>query len=66
MFGRCCKRTGTRCTTFTQLPVAFSGGSSENCEPVLGLTLVTVAENFLPGYRSSLMVADWPGRMRAS
>ena len=44
-----CKRTGTRCTTFTQLPVAFSGGSSENCEPVLGTHAGDRAENFLPG-----------------
>jgi len=42
-------RTGSRCTTFTQLPVAFSAGSSENCEPVPGLTLATVAANFFPG-----------------
>jgi len=27
-------RTGTRWTTFTQLPVAFSGGRSENTAPV--------------------------------
>ena len=27
-------RTGTRCTTLTQLPVAFCGGSSANSEPV--------------------------------
>ena len=26
--------TGTRCTTFTKLPVAFSGGSRANAEPV--------------------------------
>ena len=26
--------TGMRCTTFTKLPVAFSGGSKANCEPV--------------------------------
>src|SRR5712675_2250207 len=60
------RRTGTRWTTFTQLPVAFSGGRMENCEPVLGLTLVTSAENRLPGYRSISTIADWPGRMRAS
>ena len=27
-------RTGSRCTTFTKLPVAFSGGSSASVEPV--------------------------------
>src|SRR5262249_43134074 len=42
-------RTGNRCTTFTQLPVAFSAGSSENCEPVPGLTLATAPTNVLPG-----------------
>lgn len=42
-------RTGRRCTTLTQLPVAFSAGSSENCEPVPGLTLTTLPSNFLPG-----------------
>ena len=29
-------RTGTRCTTLTQLPVAFCGGRIENCAPVPG------------------------------
>jgi hypothetical protein len=33
------RRTGSRCTTFTQLPVAFSGGSMENAAPVPGLKL---------------------------
>ena len=31
-------RTGTRCTTLTQLPVAFCGGRIANCAPVPGLT----------------------------
>ena len=35
---RACRRTGNRCTTLTQLPVAFSAGSSENCAPVPGLS----------------------------
>ena len=35
-------RTGTRCTTFTQFPVAFCGGRIENCAPVPGLTATTV------------------------
>ena len=35
-------RTGTRCTTLTQLPVAFCGGRIENCAPVPGLTAITV------------------------
>lgn len=29
-------RTGTRCTIFVKLPVAFSGGKSANCAPVPG------------------------------
>jgi hypothetical protein len=33
--------TGTRCTTLTQLPVAFSAGSSENAVPDPGWTLAT-------------------------
>ncbi len=47
--GRAGVCTGTRCTTLTQLPVAFSGGSSENCEPVPGLTLTTRALKARPG-----------------
>ena len=29
-------RTATRCTTLVKLPVALSGGSSENCAPEAG------------------------------
>ena len=36
-------RTGRRCTTFTQLPDAFCGGSSANSAPVAGLMLSTSA-----------------------
>src|ERR1700760_392834 len=35
-------RSGTRCTTFTQLPLAFCGGRIANCAPVPGLTDCTV------------------------
>ena len=35
-------RTGTRCTTLVKLPVAFSGGRSENWAPVAGLVLSTL------------------------
>ena len=42
-------RTGRRCTTLTQLPVAFSAGNSEKVEPVPGLRLSTVALNTIPG-----------------
>src|SRR5262249_25079354 len=34
-------RTGTRCTTFTQLPVAFWAGSTENIAPVPAPMLAT-------------------------
>ena len=34
---RASSSTGSRCVTFTQLPVAFSGGSSEKVLPVPGL-----------------------------
>jgi hypothetical protein len=34
--------TGSRCTTFTQLPVAFSGGRSEKAAPVPALRLSTL------------------------
>ncbi len=30
--------TGTRCTIFVKLPVALSGGSKANCEPLAGDT----------------------------
>src|SRR5260221_4662544 len=35
-------RTGTRCVTFTQLPVAFCGGRSENAVPLPPERLTTV------------------------
>ena len=37
---RACSRTGMRCVTFTQLPVAFCAGSSENSAPVPAPMLV--------------------------
>src|SRR5262249_57851062 len=42
-------RTGTRCTTFTQLPLAFCAGRIENSEPVPGLMLCTVPDHTRPG-----------------
>ncbi len=42
-------RTGTRCTTFTQLPLAFWGGRMANCAPVPGLTDATWPCNGLIG-----------------
>ena len=38
-----------RCTTFTQLPLAFCAGSSENSEPLAGLMLSTVPCHMRPG-----------------
>ena len=34
--------TGTRCTIFVKLPVALSGGSSANCEPLAGRLKATL------------------------
>ena len=42
-------RTGRRWTTLTQLPVAFSAGSSEKVSPVPGLKLCTLAGNTTSG-----------------
>ena len=42
-------RTGTRCTTFTQLPLAFCGGRIANCAPVPGLTAATTPRNLWSG-----------------
>jgi hypothetical protein len=42
-------RTGTRCTTFTQFPLAFCGGRIANCAPVPGLTAATVPRKARPG-----------------
>ena len=41
--------TGMRCTTLTQLPVAFSGGSSEKAEPVPAMMESTRPLNSTPG-----------------
>src|SRR6185437_75127 len=55
-------RTGTRCTTLTQFPVAFCGGRMENCEPVPGLTATTVPLKVWSGKLSTSIVAFWPIR----
>ena len=44
-------RTGTRCTILVKLPVALSGGSSENTEPDAGAKLSTVPSICVPGKR---------------
>ena len=41
--------TGTRCTTLTKLPVAFSGGNRLKTEPVPGLRLSTVPASTASG-----------------
>ena len=42
-------RTGMRCVTFTQLPVAFCAGISENSAPVPAPMAVTWALKSRPG-----------------
>ena len=54
--------TGTRWTTFVKLPVALSGGSSENLAPVPGAKLSTTPWNTLPGSASTVTSAFSPGR----
>ena len=44
-------RTGRRCTILVKLPVALSGGSSENTEPEAGATLATRALDVVAGQR---------------
>jgi len=46
--------TGTRCTTFTKLPVAFSGGSRLNTAPVPGCRLSMCPLKDIPGRRPLL------------
>ena len=41
-------RTGRRCTTLTQLPVAFCAGISENYEPVAAPMLATLHSSLSP------------------
>ena len=42
-------RTGMRCTTLTQLPVAFCGGSTANSAPVDWASDVTLPVHFMSG-----------------
>src|SRR5437762_3333729 len=44
-----CTSTGTRCTTLTQLPVAFCAGRSENSDPVPAPIEATTPVNVRPG-----------------
>jgi len=52
--------TGTRCTTFVKLPVALSGGRSENREPVAPLMLWTCPVISHPEYASTAICTDCP------
>jgi hypothetical protein len=47
-------RTGTRCVTFTQLPVAFCGGNNENAFPEPPLMLSTMPLKGCLGYMSTI------------
>ena len=58
-------RTGKRWVTLTQLPVAFSGGSTEKLAPEPALMLSTTPSSLSPGYMSRLTLAFWPFLMRA-
>ena len=42
-------RTGTRCVTLTQLPVAFCAGRTENSEPVPAPIEATWPFSFMSG-----------------
>ena len=59
-------RTGTRCTILVKLPVAFSGGSNENCEPDAGATLSTVPFSTAPSSASTRNVGGFAGNDRPS
>ena len=55
------KRSGTRCTTLTQLPLAFCGGRIANCAPVPGAIEQILPRHSRPGKVSIVTVAGWPG-----
>ncbi len=54
-------RTVTRCTILVKLPVALSGGSSENCAPEAGAIERTVPSSALPFSASTTTSTFWPG-----
>src|SRR5262249_52471172 len=59
-------RTGSRCTILVKLPVALSGGSSENTEPEAGATLTTLPVSLRLEYASTEIETGWPGCRSAS
>src|SRR5262249_30176003 len=58
--------TGMRWTTLVKLPVALSGGSNVNCEPLAGATLSTRPQIVTPGKLSTVILARWPTATRVS
>src|SRR3989442_880363 len=58
--------TGTRWTTLTQFPVAFSGGSSEKRAPVPAESELTLPVKARSGTPSTQTSARMPGRIRAT
>ena len=59
-------RTGMRCTTLVKLPVAFSGGSSENTAPEAGASDDTVPSKSWPSVASTETRTFSPGTSLAS
>ncbi len=59
-------RTGSRCTILVKLPVAFSGGSKLNSEPLAGAKLSTLPSMRLPENASTAIVTFCPARIRSS
>ena len=59
-------RTATRWTTLVKLPVALSGGSSENCDPEAGEIDDTTPSTTLPPSASIATSTFCPGLMSAS
>src|SRR5262249_40924485 len=54
-------RTGTRCTTLVKLPVALSGGSKANVDPLAGETRSTWPRRVTSGNVSTVTATGWPG-----
>ena len=52
--------TGILCTTFVKLPVALSGGSKANWEPLAGAISITLPSKTLPGYSSMRICVGSP------
>jgi hypothetical protein len=59
-------RTGSRSTILVKLPVALSGGSSENTAPEAGEKLSTMPSIVCSGSASTATETVCPGRRRAT